>query len=331
MNWLRWISFAALAGCTVPGSEGVETQGINDPLEGMNRCIFAFNQAFDDCIINPLLFCINTVLPGPVRKGLHNVISTAGEPSSMINCLLQCDLDNFLTHLGRLFINVTVGVGGLIDVAGMMGISPPPETFTKTLKKVADVGPGFFIVVPLIGPSTTRDSLARLVDTFLCPATWNGLASAIYYPAEYLDLKEQFKDPQKQLAENFGDPYAVLRTIYYQRQGDLKENTSSNESSLDDDDSIFSVAKKMGKKPVSSQVSEGTQELFLLASDMMKEENILLDEKEYFETHSDTMKSKHTADLTIVNDDAVTEGDEEMEAEISNAADRDLFPGIDGE
>lgn len=330
MNWVRWISFAALAGCSVPGSE--ESPGINDPFEGMNRCVFAFNQAFDDCIINPLLFCINTVLPEPVRKGLHNVISTAGESTSLINCLLQCDLDNFLTHLSRLFINATVGIGGLIDVAGMMGISPPPETFTNTLKKLCDVGPGFFIMIPLMGPSTTRDSLARLVDTALCPASWNGLASAIYYPAEYIDLKEQFKGPQRQLMENFGDPYAVMREIYYQRKGDLKQGTPSGDDSDDEGGDIFSMAQKMEKSDKASTASRGSnQGLFLLASDMVEEENILLDDQDYFESHSATMGSEETNDLIVVDDDAVRKGDEELAAEINNAKDRELFPGIDGE
>ena len=321
------MSFVALAGCTVPGSE-VKTEGVNDPFEGMNRCVFAFNQAFDDCIINPLLFCFNTVLPGPVRKGLHNVVSTAGEPSSMINCLLQCDLDNFLTHLSRLVINLTAGVAGRIDVAGMMGINPPPETFTKTLKKWGDVGPGFFIMIPVMGPSTTRDSLARLVDTVLCPATWNGLASSIYYPAEYIDLKQQFKGVQQQLVENFGDPYIVLRSVYYQRQGDLQENTVSDEG--DQEESLFSVAKDMERKKSPSGPNQSRQELFDLAADMMEEESILIEEKEYFETSSDTIGSKKTTDLTLVEDDAVPEGDEEIEAEMSNSEDRDLFPGIDG-
>ena len=140
-----------------------------DPWEGYNRTVFLFNDTVDAMLVKPAAILYRQ-LPRPVRVGIGNFFSNLGEVRNIVNNLLQGKLEATTDSLSRLSLNSTVGVGGLIDVAVLMGISRAEEDFGQTLGSWG-VEPGPYTVLPLLGPSTLRDTLATPADLFLTPSS----------------------------------------------------------------------------------------------------------------------------------------------------------------
>ncbi len=133
-----------------------------DPLERLNRFTYRFNARFDEAIFLPVS---NTYLriPGPLRSGVHNFFDNLAEVDSVINYVLQWRLKLGLRSLERFAINSTIGIGGLIDVATKLKLAGPPTGFATTLAKWG-MQPGFYLVLPLLGPSTLRDGVGFAAD-----------------------------------------------------------------------------------------------------------------------------------------------------------------------
>jgi phospholipid-binding lipoprotein MlaA len=133
-----------------------------DPLERLNRFTYRFNARFDAAIFLPVT---NTYLrlPGPLRSGVHNFFDNLGDIDSIINYVLQWRWKFGLRSLERFAINSTIGIGGLIDVATKLKLPGPPTGFATTLAKWG-MHPGFYLVLPLLGPSTLRDGLGFAAD-----------------------------------------------------------------------------------------------------------------------------------------------------------------------
>ncbi len=128
-----------------------------DPFERINRFTYRFNARFDENVFLPVANGYRR-LPRPVRSGVHNFFGNLGEIGNTLNFTLQGRPGHGLRSLGRLAINSTLGIGGLFDVAKRMKLAPAPTGFGTTLAKWG-MRPGPFIVLPLIGPSTLRDTV----------------------------------------------------------------------------------------------------------------------------------------------------------------------------
>lgn len=215
------------AGCaSTGGSQTAEIVGgeqINDPMEGMNRGVFAFNEAVDKAVLEPVARGYRYVTPKPVRQSVRNFLRNLKSPLVMGNELLQGDLEGFANASGRLFINTILGVGGLFDVADMGGIPYEPEDFGQTLA-VWGVGNGPYIIIPLLGPSTLRDGTGMLVDSFADPVRiylFNTDREWLHYTrvgVGVIDQREEMLDIVDDLRRNSFDYYAALRSAYYQRR-----------------------------------------------------------------------------------------------------------------
>ncbi len=133
-----------------------------DPLERLNRFTYRFNARFDEAIFLPVT---NTYLriPGPLRSGVHNFFGNLSEVDSIVNYVLQWRLKFGLRSLERFALNSTVGIGGLIDVATKLKLPGAPTGFATTLS-VWGMHPGFYLVLPLLGPSTLRDGVGFAAD-----------------------------------------------------------------------------------------------------------------------------------------------------------------------
>lgn len=196
---------------------------INDPFEGYNRAMFAFNQQADKIVINPFIKGYRTVAPKPVRAGIRNFLRNIRTPVTLTNQLLQGDLNGAKNALVRGAINTTVGVGGIFDVAGHEGIEYEGEDFGQTLA-VWGVGHGPYMVVPLLGPSSLRDYSGYFADSMIDPLRmylFNVDHDGIYYGklgADYLDIRESVYDALQDIEASSLDPYAATRSIYYQRR-----------------------------------------------------------------------------------------------------------------
>lgn len=136
---------------------------VYDPWQGMNRRIYNFNYQFDQRVFLPVVNTWEAVVPGIIRKGIHNFYRTIGDVNTMMNSVLQLSPGKFFDTTGRVFVNSTFGLLGLIDVASEMGIPRHEEDFGQTLGRWG-VGRGPYVVLPLLGPSNLRDSLGLLPD-----------------------------------------------------------------------------------------------------------------------------------------------------------------------
>ncbi len=145
----------------------------SDPLEGLNRSVYAFNTTADKYVLRPVARGYNAALPTPAKKGVSNFFSNLGEPLSVVNNLLQGKVDRALGSTYRFVVNSTIGVLGLMDIAKKQGVERAPEDLGQTLA-VWGVKPGPYIMLPFLGPTTLRDGLGRSVS------------SAVYYPINEL-------------------------------------------------------------------------------------------------------------------------------------------------
>src|SRR5690606_27030507 len=146
----------------------------HDPWEGFNRAMFAFNDTTDRYLLKPVTLGYRKVTPQPVRQGVNNVFSNALELRNVFNGLLQGKPGQAGKDTGRFLINTTLGVAGLFDVAQHMGLERGDgEDFGQTLG-VWGVGDGPYLVLPLLGPRTLRDTASTPVDWVTEPLSYAG-------------------------------------------------------------------------------------------------------------------------------------------------------------
>ncbi len=131
--------------------------GIHDPMETTNRAIFEFNRSLDRSAVRPSANTYGKVVPGPVRQGIQNFALNLGGPGFVANNFLQFRLEDAVLNTVRFAVNSTVGLGGILDPATAMGIPDARTNFGETLA-VWGFGEGAFVVLPIAGPSTVRDS-----------------------------------------------------------------------------------------------------------------------------------------------------------------------------
>ncbi len=168
---MRCCRFALVVAALLSGCAATPGRDPRDPLEPFNRSVSAFNSALDTALIKPAAQAYTKVVPRPVRAGVNNFFGNLGDISVMFNNLLQGKFDNAASDFGRLTMNSTFGIFGLVDVATELGIPKHDEDFGQTLGKWG-IGPGPYLVLPLFGPTTTRDALGSIPDGYLNPANY---------------------------------------------------------------------------------------------------------------------------------------------------------------
>ena len=200
-----------------------------DPVEKFNAESYRITQAVDQAVIEPVAYAYRDGLPGPVRDGLGNVVRNLGEPSNALNFLLQGKVGKAFETLGRLAINSTLGVGGLIDVAAKPGIGLPYRRngFANTMGYYG-VGPGAYLYLPVTGATTVRDLAGSTLDQLLLPIAvgrpFNRPAyAATYFVVNGLDQRLEFDEEIANIRES-DDPYGLRRETYLaQRRRDIAE------------------------------------------------------------------------------------------------------------
>jgi phospholipid-binding lipoprotein MlaA len=202
----------------------------NDPLEDFNRYIHEVNYAFDQLVFRPLSGMYRTGVPRPMRDALRNFFDNLRAPVIFVNDLLQGEGERAGITLGRFLTNSTLGLAGFIDTADMLfDLEKHDEDFGQTLA-VWGAGEGFYLVLPLFGPSNPRDAFGLAVDSFLDP--WNTLlrAGGVDFgpPARTvlnaLDLRSRNIDTLDEIERTSIDFYAALRSLYRQRRADQVRN-----------------------------------------------------------------------------------------------------------
>ncbi len=226
---------AFLLGCaTSPPAEEAEPQTeaqaeeaqaeideVNDPIEPVNRAIFSFNQFADGILIRPLALMYRQLTPPPLRRSVRNFLNNLNTPVILANDILQGKTDRAMVTGKRFLINSTVGVGGLLDVAGDWGIEGHREDFGQTLAEWGS-GEGPYLMLPILGPSNPRDTVGLVVDSFIDPVGY-------FIPSDWalartlvrgIDERERIVDALDEIERASLDFYATLRSLYRQRRAD---------------------------------------------------------------------------------------------------------------
>lgn len=188
----------------------------DDPLETVNRHIWQFNLAADEYVLEPAARAYTTVTPDPVEVGIDNFLSNLFYPATIVNNLLQLDMRAFASDLTRFLVNSTVGVLGIFDVAENLGLAEHDEDFAQTLG-VWGVDRGIYLMLPLLGPATSRRVAGYGVDYFLDPTFYiDDLAVQWSLNALYLlNLRASLLGFKETILNAF-DPYIFVRTAYLQ-------------------------------------------------------------------------------------------------------------------
>ncbi|MBQ9579061.1 MAG: VacJ family lipoprotein [Ottowia sp.] len=142
-----------------------------DPWERYNRAMYSFNESVDRAVFKPVATAYKTVVPRPVRTGIGNFFGNLGDVWSFVNNVLQGKAEGALTSFWRVAINTTIGLGGVFDAASDLQLERQPEDFGQTLG-VWGVGSGPYLVLPLFGPSSLRDTVAMPVNYYGSPLTY---------------------------------------------------------------------------------------------------------------------------------------------------------------
>lgn len=162
------VALSLLGGCASSQDQNAGFGDDNDPLEFVNRFTFAINGALDAFVIQPAAATYRFLLPDPVQNGVRNAMRNIGAPVVFANDIFQGEWERAETTAMRFLINTTLGVAGIFDVAAEWGYEYHDEDFGQTLA-VWGVGEGFYLVLPLLGPSTARDTVGLVVDSFIDP------------------------------------------------------------------------------------------------------------------------------------------------------------------
>ena len=208
------------AGCaTIPPDAG---KNPTDPWEVYNRNVFEFNERADEYVLTPVAKGYTKVLPEPVRDCIGNIFRNLGDVGNFINNLLQGKAYEATSDICRIAINSTVGLLGCFDVATRVGLTRSNEDFGQTLGRWG-VGNGPYFVLPLLGPSTVRDTFGRVADTYADPVTYiNGNSYEIAAQAvRIVDVRANLLQATQLLEGAALDKYQFIRDGYLQRRRNL--------------------------------------------------------------------------------------------------------------
>jgi phospholipid-binding lipoprotein MlaA len=207
------------------------TEEVTDPFEGINRVFFGFNEVVDHVILEPTARVYRAVLPEPVREGISNVLANAASPVILANDILQGRPEAAANTIKRFMVNSTIGVGGMLDAASYMGERRHYEDFGQTLGSYG-MGGGPYLVLPLLGPTNTRDIGGKVVDTAINPMTWILYDAPLWQRsiqpgAEIVSGRAAIIDDIDNLRKTSPDFYASVRDLYAQkRQADIANEDS---------------------------------------------------------------------------------------------------------
>ncbi len=198
---------------------GLNESSIEDPFEGLNRLILGLNQLIYK-IVDLIVVPYDEVTPAPVKESVSNFFSNLSEPVRAANFVFQGDPDGFGDSAGRFITNSTFGVGGLFDVAAEAGIKTKKTDFGLTLRKQGlDTGP--YIMLPVIGPSSARDTVGKVADAFLDPFNYSWLDKGVRATrtvVDAFDTRYRTKKSWDNLESTSLDFYTALRSVYYQNR-----------------------------------------------------------------------------------------------------------------
>ncbi len=222
-------------------SDGVDEEFIDDeddsvldepdPLEPLNRITFGFNRIIDGLILKPIAALYEDTVHETAKEAVRNVVSNAFEPVGAINHTLQGEGERATRTIGRFVINTTIGFFGLMDAADGMGLPKETTTMNETFATWG-VGTGPYLVLPILGPSSFRDTAGKVGDYFSNPLYYiarnkhrahnrhrqQWLILEAIYGLDALERRRQVLIPLRDLERMSSDFYVGMRSVFFQKQ-----------------------------------------------------------------------------------------------------------------
>ena len=209
-------------------------------FEGISRSIFKFNMGFDKAVLKPISSGYNK-LPDPIKNGTSNFTSNMATLLSIPNSLLQGNIEQAGHSTGSFLINSTVGIFGILNPAEKIGLKPHKEDVGQTLGTYG-VGPGCYLVLPILGPSTARDSFGLIADTFVDPfahvtirenelfgVSGNDIDYFSVKGATAVDFRADNDRNFESLEKNSIDLYSSFKSVYLQSRENKIRNSDAND------------------------------------------------------------------------------------------------------
>ncbi|CAK0777993.1 phospholipid-binding lipoprotein MlaA [Gammaproteobacteria bacterium] len=217
-RWLTPLLSLLASGCaSVPDAD----RDPQDPWEPLNRALFRLNDDIDGAFVRPLSRAYKTVVPQPLDRGITNFFANIQDINSAANNLLQFKLHHTVRNLERFVVNTTVGVLGFMDVASNLDIMSYREDFGQTLGRWG-VAPGPYLMLPLLGPSSVRDSIGMGVDFYaLNPIVWATDNHVLLWGLNglwYLDYRADSQNAVNIFENAALDRYRFVRDAYFQKR-----------------------------------------------------------------------------------------------------------------
>ena len=212
--WLVLLSLL-LAGCA--GTQNRHTDPENDPWEGFNRKVYAFNDGMDT-VVRPVAVGYDKIMPDPFQRGVGNFFRNLDTPVTFVNQVLQGKFRQSGSSIGRFLLNSTVGLLGFFDVATKVGMPYYNEDLGQTLAKWG-YEDSRYLMLPFFGPSTFRDGTGRLADSYIHP-----VGRAIHGRNKWgllifrgIDQRARFLEQDGELEQAY-DPYVLMRDVWLQNR-----------------------------------------------------------------------------------------------------------------
>ena len=221
---------------------GAEEEGDNDPLETLNRFTFAFNEMLDTLFLRPAAFTYRELVPLGIRNAVRSFLRTLSTPVILANDLLQGDGERALITSKRFFVNTAFSLG-FYDYAEELGLPYHSSDFGQTLG-VHGTGEGFYLVLPVFGPSSARDTAGTLVDSFMDPLSYLAAEdlnvvtlgddarpySYVRTGASGLEARSRSMDVIDQALEGSLDHYTRVRSLWRQaREADIEKRSAGED------------------------------------------------------------------------------------------------------
>jgi phospholipid-binding lipoprotein MlaA len=232
-----------LCGCASTKDPSVANQ--TDPYEDINRKIYGFNDKVDDYVAKPVSDVYKAITPNFMQTGVSNFFNNLKTVNVVLNDILQAKFTQSGRDTGRLLMNTTLGMAGLFDVAKNVGLEQNDEDFEQTLA-VWGVPQGSYIVLPLLGPITTRGIPGAVFDTAANPASYVGAPVQVI---SLINTRANAEGALKFIDEAALDPYVFTRESFLQWRNHLATDGKTDVSSdtLDLDDELLGDDKNTGK------------------------------------------------------------------------------------
>jgi len=253
----RWALLACLAGglMALGGCASGPNANPRDPLEPFNRNMMQFNEGVDSIVLKPVATLYREKVPALARTGVSNFFANMGDAWSFANSVFQLKIHNAVDNLMRFQLNTFFGMAGIFDIASEANIDRHKEDFGQTLGHWG-MPPGPYLVLPLLGPSTVRDTLALPIDRRADPlgSVDSGSAQGALYLLRAVDIRSNLLRASSVLDEAALDKYSFTRDAHLQRRrAEIFENTSSDADGREPTADGEPASKPQSPAPVPAQ------------------------------------------------------------------------------